>query len=38
VARFPEVNLVNVSDFGGWPSVQPEYFGEGGIFDQIYEE
>lgn len=38
VARFPEVNFVNVSDFGGWPEVQPKYFGEGGIFDQIYEE
>jgi len=38
VARFPEVNMVTVEDFGGWPKVQPEYFGEGGVFDQIYEE
>ncbi len=38
IARFPEVNLANISDFGGWPVVQPEYFGDGGIFDQIYEE
>jgi sulfate transport system substrate-binding protein len=38
VARFPEVNLVSIEDFGGWPTVQPDYFGEGGIFDQIYEE
>ncbi len=38
IARFPEVNLVNVSDFGGWPVVQPKYFGDGGIFDQIYQE
>ncbi len=38
VARFPEVSLVSIADFGGWPTVQPEYFGEGGIFDQIYEE
>ena len=37
-ARFPEVNLVSIGDFGGWPKVQPEYFGEGGIFDQIYSE
>jgi sulfate/thiosulfate transport system substrate-binding protein len=37
-ARFPEVELVTIADFGGWPVVQPEYFGEGGIFDQIYEE
>ena len=38
IARFPEVNLVSIADFGGWSVVQPEYFGEGGIFDQIYEE
>ena len=37
-ARFPEIELVTIADFGGWPVVQPEYFGEGGIFDQIYEE
>ncbi|MDK3019376.1 sulfate ABC transporter substrate-binding protein [Pseudodonghicola flavimaris] len=37
-ARFPEVELVTIADFGGWPVVQPEYFGEGRIFDQIYEE
>jgi sulfate transport system substrate-binding protein len=38
IARFPEVNLVSIADFGGWPVVQPEYFGEGGTFDRIYEE
>ncbi|WP_392664461.1 sulfate ABC transporter substrate-binding protein [Amaricoccus sp. B4] len=38
VARFPEVTLATIADFGGWPKVQPEYFGDGGIFDQIYEE
>ncbi|WP_454184671.1 sulfate ABC transporter substrate-binding protein [Parvibaculum sp. MBR-TMA-1.3b-4.2] len=38
VERFPDVNFVTVEDFGGWPKVQPEYFGEGGVFDQIYEE
>lgn len=37
-ARFPEVNLVSIDDFGGWPKVQPEYFAEGGVFDQIYSE
>jgi sulfate transport system substrate-binding protein len=37
-ARFPKLNLVTIADFGGWPVVQPEYFGDGGIFDQIYEE
>ncbi|VDS08130.1 Sulfate-binding protein precursor [Paracoccus haematequi] len=36
VARFPELDLVSIEDFGGWKKVQPEHFGEGGIFDQIY--
>lgn len=34
--RFPEVELVTIDDFGGWAHVQPTYFGDGGIFDQIY--
>ena len=38
VARFPAVTLATIADFGGWTKVQPEYFGDGGIFDQIYEE
>jgi sulfate/thiosulfate transport system substrate-binding protein len=36
VARFPEIDLVSIEDFGGWKKVQPEHFGDGGIFDQIY--
>ncbi|MBA3912190.1 MAG: sulfate transporter subunit [Rhodobacter sp.] len=36
VARFPELELVNISAFGGWEKAQPEHFGDGGIFDQIY--
>jgi sulfate/thiosulfate transport system substrate-binding protein len=36
VARFPKVNLVGIDHFGGWAKAQPEYFGDGGIFDQIY--
>lgn len=36
VARFPELELVNISAFGGWAKAQPEHFGDGGIFDQIY--
>jgi sulfate transport system substrate-binding protein len=35
-ARFPELELVSIDDFGGWRKVQPEHFGDGGIFDQIY--
>ena len=36
VARFPELELVSIDDFGGWAKVQPEHFGDGGVFDQIY--
>ena len=36
VARFPALELVGIEDFGGWAKVQPEHFGDGGIFDQIY--
>ncbi|MGI1660847.1 sulfate ABC transporter substrate-binding protein [Palleronia sp. KMU-117] len=38
VARFPEVDLLPISHFGGWAEVQPTHFGDGGIFDQIYSE
>jgi sulfate/thiosulfate transport system substrate-binding protein len=34
--RFPKLDLVSIGDFGGWAKVQPEHFGDGGIFDQIY--
>ena len=36
VARFGPVNLVTIADFGGWREAQPAFFGDGGIFDQIY--
>ncbi len=36
VARFPKIDLVGIDAFGGWAKVQPEHFGDGGIFDQIY--
>ena len=36
VARFPKLDLVGIEDFGGWARVQPQHFGDGGIFDQIY--
>ncbi len=36
VARFPKLELVDIASFGGWSKVQPEHFGDGGIFDQIY--
>ena len=38
VEALPKLNLVNIDDplFGGWKKVQPEHFGDGGVFDQIY--
>ena len=39
IARFPDVKLVTIDDpqFGGWAKAQPEHFGDGGTFDQIYK-
>ncbi len=37
VARFPELERLTIADFGGWATVQPQHFGDGGIFDQIYQ-
>ena len=36
VARLPKLDLVTISHFGGWPKAQPAFFGDGGVFDQIY--
>ena len=35
--KFPAIKLVDIDSFGGWDKVQPEHFGEDGIFDQIYK-
>jgi sulfate transport system substrate-binding protein len=36
---FPKLKLISIDDpmFGGWSKVQPTHFGDGGIFDQIYQ-
>jgi len=34
---FPKLDLVTIDHFGGWKKAQPEHFGDGGIFDQIYQ-
>ena len=34
--QFPKMNLVNISDFGGWKEAQKKHFDDGGTFDQIY--
>lgn len=35
--KFPKLQLFTIEDFGGWKKAQPEHFGDGGIFDKIYQ-
>ena len=35
-ARFPEIPMTTIADFGGWPKAQATHFAEGGVFDRIY--
>lgn len=37
--QLPDIKLVTIDEpiFGGWAKAQPEHFGDGGIFDQIYK-
>jgi sulfate/thiosulfate-binding protein len=38
-SQFPDIKLVTVEkNFGGWQKAQPEFFGDGGIFDQVYSK
>lgn len=34
---FPKLQLVDIGLFGGWRKAQPQFFGDGGVFDQIYQ-
>jgi len=36
LAAFPDIPLTTIGHFGGWAEAQPRFFGDGGIFDQIY--
>lgn len=37
-AQFSDVKLFTIDEvFGGWAKAQPEHFGDGGVFDQIYQ-
>jgi sulfate/thiosulfate transport system substrate-binding protein len=37
-SRFPALSLITIDgDFGGWKRAQPKFFGDGGVFDQIYQ-
>lgn len=35
--HFARIDLAKIGDFGGWKTAQARYFGENGIFDQIYQ-
>jgi sulfate transport system substrate-binding protein len=35
--EFPKIQLVDIGKFGGWRKAQPEFFGDGGVFDHIYQ-
>src|SRR5258708_4788091 len=35
--QFPTLPFLTIdADFGGWKKAQPEFFGDGGVFDRIY--
>jgi sulfate/thiosulfate-binding protein len=36
--QFPQLSLFTIEEvFGGWPTAQKTHFGDGGVFDQIYQ-
>jgi len=38
LARFKKLELVTIDkDFGGWSKAQAKFFGDGGVFDQVYQ-
>lgn len=36
-AKFPELELVKISDLGGWEAVQAEHFADGAVFDELVQ-
>jgi len=37
-SQFPNLPLLSIdADFGGWKKAQPKFFGDGGVFDKIYQ-
>lgn len=36
-AQFPKIKLATIAEFGGWAVAQKAHFGDGGLFDQIYQ-
>ncbi len=37
LARFADVKLATIDDFGGWKEAQAKFFADGGLFDKIYQ-
>ena len=37
LARFADVKLATIDDFGGWKAAQAKFFADGGLFDKIYQ-
>src|ERR1700676_2608121 len=36
--QFPSLPMLTIdSDFGGWKTAQPKFFGDGGVLDKIYQ-
>lgn len=38
LAVFADLTVARIDDFGGWRAVQQRFFGDGGIFDQVFED
>ncbi len=37
-SQFPTLKLFTIKElFGGWDGVQKQFFGDGGVFDEIYK-
>jgi sulfate transport system substrate-binding protein len=35
--QFAKIDMVAIDAFGGWAKAQKDHFGDGGVFDQIYQ-
>ena len=35
-ARFPEIEMLPIDHFGGWPEAQATHFSDGGLFDRVF--
>ncbi len=35
--QFPELELLEISDFGGWKTAQKKHFDDGGVFDKLFK-